>query len=310
LTGTGSNAYSGDFNPDIVGNVRVDQAWGLFQLSGAAHLLNASYNLLGTGGVPIGGNTGLNDSELSGHPDSKWGGSVMAALNIKNLPTGQGDDIKIDASFAHGDTKNVISTSSGSPSFAMFGGTNRPGAYQSIGFGQTADAVFLPAFFGGTGDLKLVNSYGIRGAFNHNWDAYWSTSVFGSYSAVRYGGNIYAGPGLFNFDPTTARGQYCASFTNSLVPGSLAAAGVKQFSADFTCNPDYNVAMLGTVTRWTPVKNLTFSAEVLYFHLDQMMSGAMVSTVPAGAAPPKPNLIYEFKDQNAVSLNVRVQRNF
>ena len=61
--------------------------------------------------------------EISGHPDSKWGGSVMAALQIKNIPTGAGDDFKIDASYAVGHTKQVISTSGGSPSFAMFGGS-------------------------------------------------------------------------------------------------------------------------------------------------------------------------------------------
>ena len=37
----------------------------------------------------------------------------MAALQIKNIPTGAGDDIKFDASYAKGDTKNVISTSRG-----------------------------------------------------------------------------------------------------------------------------------------------------------------------------------------------------
>jgi len=45
----------------------------------------------------------------------------MAALQIKNLPTGAGDDFKIDVSYSKGDTKAVISTSGGSPSFAMFG---------------------------------------------------------------------------------------------------------------------------------------------------------------------------------------------
>ena len=69
------------------------------------HHVNASYNILGAGGVP----TAL--SEISGHPEDKWGGSVMAALQIKNIPTGAGDDFKIDASYAKGDTKNVISTS-------------------------------------------------------------------------------------------------------------------------------------------------------------------------------------------------------
>ena len=137
-TAAGVNAYGGTHAPDIVGNVRVDQAWGLFQISGMAHLVNASYNILGAGGAP----TAL--SEISGHPEDKWGGAVMAALQIKNLPTGPGDDFKVDVSYAKGVTKQVISTSGGSPSFAMFGGTDRPGAYQSIGFGQTADAVYLP----------------------------------------------------------------------------------------------------------------------------------------------------------------------
>ena len=59
----------------------------------------------------------------------------MAALQIKNLPTGAGDDIKIDASWALGDTKNVIATAGTSPSFAMFSGSGN-GAYQGIGFGR------------------------------------------------------------------------------------------------------------------------------------------------------------------------------
>ena len=52
--------------------------------------MNASYNNLGAGGVPN------NLSEISGHPEDKWGGAVMAALQIKNIPTGAGDDIKIE----------------------------------------------------------------------------------------------------------------------------------------------------------------------------------------------------------------------
>ncbi len=35
-TAAGANAYGGTHAPDIVGNIRVDQAWGLFQISGAA----------------------------------------------------------------------------------------------------------------------------------------------------------------------------------------------------------------------------------------------------------------------------------
>jgi hypothetical protein len=60
------------------------------------------------------------------------------------------------------------------------------------------------------------------------------------------------------------------------------------------------------VTRWTPVKNLTFSAEVLWFHLDQKFTGTSVLTPTA----PKPAAVYQFKDQDTVSFNVRAQRNF
>jgi hypothetical protein len=285
-TGALPNAYAGVHAPDVVGNIRVDQAWGLFQISAAAHEVSGSYNILNTtpapaGAVAVAAASPNALSEISGHPETKWGGSVMAALQIKNIPTGPGDDFKIDASWAKGDTKNVISTSAASPSFAMFGSTSRPGAYQSVGFGATTDAVYLPTIFGGDGSLHLTTAYGVRGAFNHNWDPYWSSSLFGSYSAVRYDG--------------TAKAQFCAVYT----PG-------KAVSADFVCNPDYNVAMVGVVTRWTPVKNLTFSAEVLGFFLDQKFAGSAT----LGPAAPKPTTVYEYKDQSAVSLNVRVQRNF
>src|SRR5207244_5448720 len=128
----GAKSYGGVHAPDTAGNIRVDQAWGLFQIGAIAHLVNASYNILGAGGVP----TAL--SEIGGHPDDKWGGAVNVALQIKNLPTGAGDDFKIDATYSKADTKAVISTSGASPRFAMFGG-RRLGSYQSIGLGQRAD---------------------------------------------------------------------------------------------------------------------------------------------------------------------------
>jgi len=283
-TGTTGSAYGGVRAPDIVGNIRVDQAWGLFQLSGALHNVDASYNTLTAASAAP-----LANSVLSGHPTDKWGGSVMAALQIKNLPTGAGDDFKIDASYAVGDTKNVIATSGPSPSFAMFGGTNRAGAFQSIGFGATTDAVYLPIAAGGTGDLKLTTAYGVRGAFNHNWDPYWSTSLFGSASFVRYGGQAN--------NLTTAMGQFCAAYVKS-------NAGAK--SADFTCNPNFDVYQIGAVTRWTPVKNLTFSAEVMYTMLKQNFTGTSVLAPTAPAA----DAVYQYKNQDTVSFNVRAQRNF
>jgi hypothetical protein len=287
--GLGTNSYGGFDMPDIVGNVRIDQAWGLFQLSGEAHMVNASYNVLGAGGIPVAGATAATDSILSGHPDSKIGGSVMAALQIKNLPTGPGDDIKFDATWADGDTKNVISTSGSSPSFLMLGGV--PGQFgpnASLGFGPTADATFLPIAAGGDGRIHLVTSYGVRGAFNHNWDPYWSSSLFGGAGWVRYDG--------------TSKTNYCAAY-NATVPGATNVLGA---AGTYTCNPNFMVSMLGAITRWTPVKNLTFSAETIWTHLDQGFTGTAVFTPGA----PQPMQTWAFKNQDTLSLNVRVQRNF
>jgi len=289
--GTGSNAYAGTHAPDIVGRIRVDQAWGLFQVSAAAHEISGSYNSLGAGGAPT------NLSEISGHPDTKWGGAVMAGLQIKNIPTGAGDDIKVDASYAKGATKYVIATSGTSPSFAMFGGSDS--AYQSVGFGATTDGVYMPGA-AGTGGIALTTAWGVRGAFNHNWDPYWSSSLFGSYSAVRYDGG--ANDNLLGAGTTSAKGAYCAAFAASH-PGQ---ALVGNAAGAYTCNPDFNVSQLGANLRWTPVKNLTFSGEVQWIHLDQKMSGSSVFTATA----PKPSALYEFKDQDTFLLQVRAQRNF
>jgi hypothetical protein len=200
-------------------------------------------------------------------------------------------------SYAKGDTKNVLGVSGSSPSFAMFGSSGS--AYQSVGFGATTDGVYLPGP-GGTDGIKLTTAWGFRGAFNHNWNPYWSTSLFGGYSSVRYDGG--ADDNLGGAGTTSAKGAYCAAFAANH-PGQ---ALVGNTTGAYSCNPDFNVSQLGLLTRWTPVKNLTFSAEAQWLHLDQKMSG---SSVFASTAP-KPTALYEFKDQNTYLLQLRAQRNF
>lgn len=35
------------------------------------------------------------------------------------------------------------------------------------------------------------------------------------------------------------------------------------------CNPDFNYGVVGLVTRWTPIRKLTFTADLAYTMLDQ-----------------------------------------
>ena len=101
----GTNAIGGTRSPNLVGQVRVDQAWGLFQASVAAHDNHVAY---------------YGASEATGHPDDKWGWAVQLALSIKNIPTGAGDTINISAVYTDGATRYNFQNLSGS-SYAMFG---------------------------------------------------------------------------------------------------------------------------------------------------------------------------------------------
>jgi Porin subfamily len=311
-SGAPANGYGGQFAPDIAGNIRVDQAWGIFQISGIAHMVNASYNQLDT--ATNAGAQGFtspypsayvisptnfigvgspSSSVTSGHPDSKWGGAITVGLQLKNLPTGAGDILNLDTTFAKGDTKAVISTSAASPNFAMFnhiGNTN-----PTVGFGYVSDGIFSRGIINPaatTNDqIRLTEAWGFRGGFIHNWDAYWQSSLFGSYSAVRY--------------DDIAKVAYC----NSVSANSLTGWGNRAGSGGASvCNPDFNVWQIGFKTAWTPVKNLTFSGEVLYTALDQKWVG---TTAPLwSAAAPLQQTTYTFHDQSTVGINVRAQRNF
>ncbi len=136
------------------------------------------------------------------------------------------------------------------------------------------------------GEQQLVQTWGMRGAYTHNWNPYWSTSLYGAFAAVHYNDE--------------AKDLICG-------PGGVGGSFRRATGLIGTCNPTYNIAQLGFVTRWTPVKNLTFSAEVTYTHLDQKMAGTIVSS---RAAIGKPAAVYEMRDQDTLLLQLRAQRNW
>ncbi|EFI50297.1 porin [Afipia sp. 1NLS2] len=212
-----TNSYAAPTAPDVVGNIRLDQAWGLLQFSAAAHEVTGVYYTPAT--------------VTNGHPGDKWGFAVTGALQIKNLPTGPGDDIKISGTYTEGALRYVLGNSGATPrSFAVLDGAS----FASV---PLADGVFATAL---GSSIELTKAYGFNGAFNHNWNAHWSSSVFGSWSHVDYNG--------------TATATICG--------------------ATPTCNPDFNVSQLGLNTTWKPVKNLALIAEATWTHIDQNMVGA------------------------------------
>ncbi len=80
------NMSGGDHVPDIVANLRLDQAWGSLHAGAAAHEVHGSYHTTA-------------DSS-TGHPNSTWGYALTGAFELKNLPTGVGDSLRVEATFS------------------------------------------------------------------------------------------------------------------------------------------------------------------------------------------------------------------
>ena len=270
----GTSAYGGTRAPDIIGTVTVDQAWGLFKFSAAAHDNHVAYYAPG--------------NELAGHPDDKWGFAVQAGLTIKNIPTGPGDTLNVSGVYTDGATRyNIQDLAAGYGAVSIYGNTGLLGAYQSVALAAAPDTVYANGL-----SQHTIQTWGMRGAFNHNWDPYWSSSLYGAFASVRYGS---MGQALVCNSPSLG--------LPALGLSALAAAG----GTITSCNPNYDIGQLGFITRWTPVKNLTFSADVTWSHIDQKMTGTIDA---ANAAIGKPVGAYEFKNQDNVTLLTRVQRNF
>ncbi len=92
--------------------------------------------------------------------------------------------------------------------------------------------------------------------YEHYWNPAWRTSVFGNYSYISYG----------------ARGD-------ALLLGAPFSTGTLNATGSFALG----LTQIGTRTAWTPVKNLTLSAEFVYSHMDQHLNG--IFTANAGSVP-------------------------
>ena len=106
----------------------------MVQFSAVAHNNHAAYYAT----APLAG------LEPAGHPDDKWGFAVQGALSIKNIPTGPGDLINVQAVYTDGATRYNLQ-SLAVVTYSMFGGSGLAGAYQSVGFANAPDAVFTTA---------------------------------------------------------------------------------------------------------------------------------------------------------------------
>ncbi|HXZ45444.1 MAG TPA: porin, partial [Pseudolabrys sp.] len=174
LITAGAGAYGGFQWPDVVGNLRVDQAWGSAQIMGAIHQVNALY--YGTTGTVQGDARALN-----GHPEDKVGFVVGAGVKINAPFIGQGDYFQAQVNYTQGALKYIFQAVN--TNWGMNDG------FQA-GWGIVSDAVYGGSVTGtGTGaatSLELTTAWNVNAAYEHFWNPRWRTSLYGGYAAVTY----------------------------------------------------------------------------------------------------------------------------
>ncbi|HSH93062.1 MAG TPA: porin, partial [Roseimicrobium sp.] len=132
--------------PDIVGNLRVDQAWGSAQVSGALHLNQAQY--FGTPAAPAG---------QQGHPDDKWGWAVAAGILLK-MPWDAKDTFAVSATYAEGATTYVWNAGG---AFGARGAGANLTQVGGVAAGWLDDAYFGAPGAGVSGSLELPKAWNV-----------------------------------------------------------------------------------------------------------------------------------------------------
>ncbi len=273
----GSTSFDnkGQQAPDVVGALRIDQAWGYAQVSAALHDASGGYYL-----TP--------DSTVNGHPSDKYGFAVSAGFTLNDILGFKGDQFGMQAAYSEG-AAGYVTRATGA--WQMYSSGN------NAGFGWLTDGVFDT----GTA-VELTTVWGINGFVQHLWNPKWRTSLYGGYVEVDYDANAR---NIINSHLPGAAGTVVCGVPvgGAVVPPLTIAAG----GGGNSCSPDYSWWQVGSRTQWNPHPDLDVGVDVLWTHLNTAYKGAGVGLAANGARPAG---TYTIDDQDILSVMFRVQRNF
>lgn len=278
----GTNVQGGNTFPDIVGQIRLNQAWGGMFLAGVITNNHVAYDC---------GASGAGCTNLSSAVADKVGGAVNVGFKF-NMPTGKGDAIYMNAGYSVGATSHVFSNAVNGNGFGHYSGNTVPtvGNSLTIGtqtFGYIFDSVYSTAPGQVTGQ-QLTTAYGGNLAFEHYWNPQWRTSVFGGAMYLDYN--------------NTANAILCSKFAvGGGGPGTLSNVGAG-------CDMDFRVIQVGSRTVWEPVKDLLIGVEVQYSNLASKNDGAVFTQSAVNNFRPAGR--YLLQDQDIISGIFSVRRFF
>jgi len=297
--------------PDIVANLRLDQAWGGLQVMGALHDASGGYYGTNAGGSP--GNWNF------GHPSDKLGWAAGVGLKINTPMISQGDYLQAQGNYAVGATKYTAHTPSSASPFMING--------NSMGLGFFTDGVYCggltPASSasvtvpnigcpGGNSSVELTTAWGINVAYEHFWTPALRTSLVYSTNHISYNSN--ATLMIASAIEQNATGA-CGSAGNFAAASNTTKAGLTTAPAMASgtisnltnCNSDFSYWSLGSRTQWNLTKDFYMGVDVMYSQLKTAYAGLGSFRNSAGTYAPSA-ATYTISDQSNWAFRYRVHR--
>jgi len=241
-SGFASNFYSGQYMPDFVANLRVDQAWGDAQVSGAAHQVKTA--ITGAGNLIYGPNGANNFAPPQGQALApvKYGYAVLGGVNFKLPAFGAGDSIQFEGAWARGAVDYTGLCANPYSNCTNIG-------YRKGAIGPVLD--LADSYIGNDGLQHLATAWSVNGQLRHFW-----TPMVRSSFAVGY--VKYKAPAAVQF-----------------------ATGVVTNGQDIGAFPDGSVAQVTADLIWSPVPKLDLGVEAVWFQMKTDCGGLVAAACAA-----------------------------
>jgi hypothetical protein len=291
-TSTVDLGYGGLQVPDIVGNIRLDQAWGSAQIMGAAHEVNANY---------YGASTISNGLSGTGHPADQWGWVAGAGLRLNFPFIAQGDYFQTQASYTQGALR-YLNQPNNAPNFGWERGGNFGfGVLSDCVYGSTAAPVGGPVL-NGTG-CNLTTGWQVNASYEHYWTPQFHESFYGGITEVRY--------------DSQANDILCAAEGAGTGSGALALASPG-------CNNNFDIWSVGSRLQYDITKSFYIGVDFLYQHLDSAsLPGNVLTSANSTALLPSNNDLAcatgtttgaapcaKIQDMNNLAVTLRMHKDF
>ena len=288
--------------PDFVGALRLDQAWGSAQISGAVHELNIG-NIQNTLGFIPGAGLGTAATATTGgsnlsiaHANSVYGFAVQGGLKINTPFIAPGDAFYLQAAYADG-AQLYSGYSSYSGSYTQSAAT-----IQGQKFTQFFNDGQINPF---TGQIQTNTNVTVSAAYLHYWSPEWRSAFFGSYGEQNFAQNARLQQGvLFNI----------INPANSFGANGVGTPGTRFFALSQALRDTYQF-VAGANIIWSPVKDLDIGVEGFYTQIG-VKNGRVIDvdkdpTAYSRVAAINAGGLVRTATSDAVSqIRIRVQRDF